>query len=491
VQQANASFYETFGVTPETTEGQLLYELGNRQWDLPELRRLLEEILPRHEVVSDYEVVHEFEQIGRRTMLLNARRLAGTEPGGPMILLAIEDVTVRRELESASRRQLGELTTAGHAKDQFLAMLSHELRNPLNAARNALQLVRHPQASGPTMHHAWEVIDRQFITLTRLMGDLLDVARISAGRLKIEKTMVDFAGVVRRAVDAIGLSVTARGQELTLVLPSDPVEVEADPIRLEQALGNLLSNASKFTGQGGHVRVTVEQTPGTDEPDPGWVIVRVRDDGSGIDAQLLPQVFNFFTQADHSLARSQGGLGIGLAIVQQIVNAHGGQVEARSPGKGQGSEFVMRLPRSRRGQQGEMAADTRQPLTPPPEALGRRVLIVEDNADSAETLALLLRLSGHDVQVAGDGPNALRVASTFGPDIVLLDIGLPGVDGYEVARQLRQVPGMADKLIVAVTGYGQEQDRHRARQAGFDRHLIKPVNPDALLQLLQSLPPGA
>jgi two-component system CheB/CheR fusion protein len=491
VQRASASFYETFAVTPETTEGWLLYELGNRQWDLPELRQLLEDILPRREVVNDFEVTHEFEHIGRRTMVLNARRLAGGDPGGPMILLAIEDVTLSRELEAGSRRQLGELTAAGHAKDEFLAMLSHELRNPLNAARHALQLVRHPKASGPTIEHAWDVIERQVTTLTRLVGDLLDVARISSGRLQIQKTMVDLAGVVRRAVDAVDLSVTARGQEMTLVLPPDPVELEVDPIRLEQALGNLLNNASKFTGREGHIWVTVEETPGTDEADSGWVLVRVRDDGRGIEAQLLPHVFDLFTQADHSLARSQGGLGIGLTIVQRIVDAHGGQVEARSPGKGQGSEFMLRLPRSRRRQRGETAPETQQPLAPASEAIGRRVLIVEDSADSAETLARLLRISGHDVQVAGDGPNALRMAGTFVPDVALVDIGLPGMDGYEVARQLRQVPGMAGTLLVAVTGYGQEQDRNRARQAGFDRHLTKPVNHDALLQLLQSLPHDA
>jgi signal transduction histidine kinase len=280
---------------------------------------------------------------------------------------------VRRGLEGASRRQLGELTAAGNAKDQFLAMLSHELRNPLNAAGNALQPVRHSAASGPTVQHAWDVIDRQVTSLNRLVGDLLDVARISAGRLQIQKTMVDLTGVVRR-------------------------ELEADPIRLEQALGNLLNNASKFTGQDGHIWVTMELTPGPGEEEPGWGLVHVRDDGKGIEAELLPHVFDLFIQADQSLGRTQGGLGIGLTIMQRIVDAHGGQVEARSPGKGQGSEFVMRLPRSRRGPRGETAPETQQPLAPVSETLGRRILIVEDNTDSAETLARLLRISGHDAQ---------------------------------------------------------------------------------------------
>jgi two-component system CheB/CheR fusion protein len=489
VLRATAAFYETFAVTPENTEGRHLYELGNRQWDLAELRHLLEAILPRDRFVRDFEVTHEFETIGRRTMVLNARRLTGGDANIPMILLGIEDVTLRREQDATTRQRLAELAAADRAKDEFLAMLGHELRNPLNAVRNALQLVRYPAASGPVAQHGWEVMDRQVTNLTRLVGDLLDVARIAQGQLQIEKTVIEVAVVVRRAVDAIGPTVAARGQELELVLPSAPVQVEADAIRLEQALGNLLSNASKFTGQGGHIWVTVERTDVKDGADPGAVFVRVRDDGVGIEAHLLPRVFDLFTQADHSLARSQGGLGVGLTIVQRIVEAHGGQVEVRSSGPAQGSEFVVRLPACP-GQPGETASETRSPRALASEAGARRVLVVDDSVDSAETMARLLRMGGHHVQVALDGASALDAAATFVPDIVLLDIGLPGMDGYQVGRQLRHVPGMAEKLIVALTGYGQEQDRNRSREAGFDEHLTKPVDHDALRRLLQWLPRG-
>ena len=489
VRTANRAFYDTFEVAPTETEGRLLYELGDGQWNIPALRRLLDDVLPQDHYVTDFEVESEFDRIGRRTMRLNARRLVGiTGPSpSPSIFLSIEDVTASRQLEAASRERLAELAATDRAKDEFLAMLAHELRNPLGPLRSALQLVKHPKVSAATMSDMWDVMDRQVGNLTRLVDDLLDVARVTWGRIDMRKAVVDLTPIVRQAVTSMDLIVAARAQELTLsVVPEGPLYVEADATRLEQVFGNLLNNASKFSAERGHIWVTVELERTEEGTAADSIIVRIRDDGLGIDPEMLPHVFDLFAQADHSLVRSRGGLGIGLTIVRRVVEQHGGRVEARSAGLGRGSEFLVHLALAR-NLDPHAAGEVLALQTPVDhEAIVRRVLVVEDSPDGADTLALLLRINGHEVRTAGDGPSALKAAGAFQPHIILLDIGLPGMSGYEVATQLRQLPGMASALLIALTGYGQERDRDRSRQAGFDLHLTKPIDHQALLRVLRS-----
>ena len=493
VRTANRAFYDTFEVAPSETEGRPLFELGHGQWNIPALRRLLEEVLPHDHSVTDFEVEYTFEQIGRRVVRLNARRLIGI-PGSsasPSILLSLEDVTASRQLERASRERVAELAATDHAKDEFLAMLAHELRNPLGPLRSALQLVKHPKVSAATVSDMWDVMDRQVGNLTRLVDDLLDVARVTRGQIDMKKAVVDLIPIVRQAVTSMGLTMDTRTQELTLSVVSDgPLYVEADATRMEQVFGNLLNNAAKFGAEQGHIWVTmgVERNEGRTAAD--IVVVRIRDDGLGIDPEVLPRIFELFAQADHSLARARGGLGIGLTIVRRVVEQHGGRVEARSAGLGAGSEFLVRLPLSRPPDPEATGEALASQAPASLEAAGRRVLVVEDNPDGADTLARLLRVSGHDVRTAGDGSTALEAAGVFRPEVILLDIGLPGISGYEVATQLRRLPGLASVFLVALTGYGQERDRDLSRRAGFDLHLTKPVDHQMLLRVLRSPVPG-
>jgi PAS domain S-box-containing protein len=378
------------------------------------------------------------------------------------------DITTIREMEEALRE-------ADRRKDEFLAMLAHELRNPLAPIRNAVQILRLLGSADPNLQRAQDMIDRQVQHLTRLVDDLLDVSRITRGKITLRREPVELAMVVAQAVEASRPLVDARRHTLTVELPRQPLCVAGDATRLAQVLSNLLNNAAKFTPDGGHVGLTIEAGPGE-------AVVRVRDDGVGIPAELLPKVFDLFTQGDRSLARSEGGLGIGLTLVKSLVEMHGGRVEARSEGHGKGSEFLVRLPTldvnlvlvTENGKAG---------LSPPP-CPSRRILVVDDNVDAAESLAAVLSVYRHEVRTAHDGLTSLQVAEEFRPEAVLLDIGLPKMDGYEVARRLRELPGLENVLLAAVTGYGQDVDRRRAEEAGFDAHLVKPAEPVALLRLL-------
>jgi CheY-like chemotaxis protein/two-component sensor histidine kinase len=358
-------------------------------------------------------------------------------------------------------------------KDQFLAMLAHELRNPLAPISNAVQILRLIGLDDPHRSEAWDLIDRQVQHLTRLVDDLLDVSRITQGKVVLQKERLDLAAVVSRAIEASRPLIDARHHELFVTLPSQAVRVEGDPVRLAQVFANLLNNAAKYTLDGGRLQLFVERT--SDE-----ALVRVRDNGVGISADLLPRVFELFTQGDRSLARSEGGLGIGLTMVKSLVEMHGGRVEARSEGLGRGSEFLVHLPILASK---PVLAPTGSPGAAP--ALpSRRVLVVDDNQDAAQSLATLLRIRGQEVHVAFDGPSALQAAESFGPDIIFLDIGLPGMDGYEVAQHLRKQPQLDKMLLVALTGYGQQDDRRRSHEAGFDVHLVKPADPATLQRLI-------
>ena len=606
VVTANHAFYANFQVTQEDTQGCFVYDLGNRQWDIPKLRTLLEEVLPENHTFQDFEVEHDFSTIGRKVMLLNARRIRRPGNNSVLILLAIEDATERRDvqrqleisetrfrrlfeaahdgilildaaslkithvnpfltdlldypaehflgkelweigflsdkqasrsamqqldergslryeslpledrhgkkhpvemvanlyqedhhpviqcnirdisersrLETLQRGQAAELSDLHRRKDEFLAMLSHELRSPLAPIANAVQLLGLQRGSeNRIQQQARGIIERQLKQLQHLVDDLLEVSRLTTGKVQLRRERVAMCSIVESAVETVRPLIEQRRQELTVSLPTEPIWLYADAARLEQVVVNLLSNAAKYTAEGGHVWLTVQQEGPS-------CVLRVRDTGVGISPTLLPRIFDLFTQAERSLDRSQGGLGIGLALVQRLTELHEGTVEASSV-LGEGSEFVVRLP----------IADLRLPMEATEDDVNRklqienrkslRVLVVDDNADTVLSFSMLLKASGHDVRTAHDGPTAVQVALDYRPDVVLLDIGLPGLNGYEVAKQLRRQPAFQNVVLVALTGYGQDSDRQTALQAGFNHHLVKPARLAQLQQILAAVP---
>lgn len=600
IQTANRSFYENFRTTPDETKGRYVYDLGNGQWDIPGLRSVLAEVLSNNHPVLDQLVEHDFPAIGRRSMLLNARRIRKPGNHSNLILLAIEDITEWKQTEAALQdsevryRRLfesakdgilildygnGRITDAnpfmyellgysdhefmgkelweiglftdksasqaavqavqekgylryehlpletshgrkvevevvanayreGHnpviqcnirdvterslierkvkeqaealadlhrRKDEFLAMLGHELRNPLAPISNAVHLLRLQHNEDALQQQARTIIERQVAQLTHLVDDLLEVSRIATGRVRLRHDRVAVGGIVERAVEATRPLIDQRKHELTLSLPAQPIWLYADAARLEQVLVNLLNNAAKYTQEGGHLWLTVEQRAGE-------CVLRVRDSGVGIAPELLPRVFDLFTQAERSLDRSHGGLGIGLALVQRLVELHRGRVEAHSS-LGLGSEFIVRLP------------VVLTPAPSPPAATGTtrpagpslRVLVVDDNVDAAWSLASLLKASRHDARTAHDGLTAVEAAIEYLPDVVLLDIGLPKLDGYEVAKRVRQEPALENVMLVAISGYGLESDLKRSEEAGFDHHLVKPADFGRLQEILATV----
>jgi PAS domain S-box-containing protein len=392
-----------------------------------------------------------------------------------------EELASRSAIAIENARLYAELKEADRLKDEFLAMLAHELRNPLAPVRNALHIMKQPGANGAMVQQVRDMAERQVQHMARLLDDLLDVSRISRGRIELRKEAVDVAALISRTVEAVRPLVEERRHELTVALPAGPLRVEADPTRLEQVLTNLLNNAAKYTESGGHIWLTAEQGGGE-------IVLRVRDTGIGIEPEMLPRVFDLFVQVARRLDRSQGGVGIGLTLVKKLVELHGGRIEASSPGLGRGSEFAVRLPALRDKPRAEKTRASGEDKAAP--LLRRRVLVVDDNQDAADSLAMLLRLAGQDVRAAYDGPSALTQANDFQPALVFLDIGMPGMDGYEVARRLRGESHLQGAVLVALTGWGQEEDRRRSTEAGFDHHLVKPVEPTALEELLADLKPA-
>jgi PAS domain S-box-containing protein len=602
VLSANASFYRAFHTSEHETAGRFIYDIGNGQWDIPDLRTLLEEAIPKAIAVHDFEVEHDFPAIGPKSMMLNARRFPPEGEHQNLVLLSIQDVTERRRWDAALRdselrfrrlfqsakdgilildtalgtiieanpfmcgllgyelgdfvgkelweiglfrdrganrdayRELREqgyiryenlplktkggeevevefvsnLYTVGdqivaqcnirditlrsrmerqataaaaaladlhRRKDEFLAMLSHELRNPLSPILNALHLLRIQGGENPIQQEARTIIERQVGQLSHLVDDLLEVARFTSGKIRLDSVRLDMRGVVERAVESARPLIDGRRHTLVVELPDEPIWLYADPFRLEQVVVNLLNNAAKYTDEGGRIWLGA-RIEGHE------MILSVRDSGIGIDLERFPDIFDLFTQAARTLDRSQGGLGIGLSLVQRLVELHRGTVEAHSKGLGQGSEFTVRVPLSR--------SPAPEPPSVPTESAERRahsarVLVVDDNVDSSEILAKLLRLSGHDVRTAYTGPTALEAAIAHLPDVVLLDIGLPGLNGYEVARRLRQYPQLKGVRLVAMTGYGGQSDLQLAREAGFEEHLVKPVDFLKVEELLTTL----
>jgi len=476
VKTANRSFYDSFHVSKEETENRLLYDLGSGQWDIPALRKLLVEVLSSNQSVHDFEVEHSFPDLGQKTMLLNARPFPPDSKHPELILLAVYDV-------SAVRQRADELAELDRRKDEFLAMLSHELRNPLSPILNAALLLRlHSNRNrlqgieNPVVQQSANIIERQVGQLVRIVDELLEVSRITTGRIQLHPERIAVGVVVENALATVRSLIEQHKHELTVSLPAQEIWLHADAARLEQVVVNLLTNAAKYTDPGGHIWVTVQQA-GEE------AVLRVRDTGVGIAPEILPRIFDLFTQAERSLDRSQGGLGIGLALVQRLVEMHGGTVAASSA-LGQGSEFVVRLPvvPPPQPRASSPATETAQPAGP-----SLRVLVVDDNVDTVTTLALLVQESGHEVRTAYDGSAVLEAALDYRPNLVLLDIGLPGLNGFEVAKRLRQQPALQNAVLVAMTGYGRESDRQRSQEAGFDHHLVKPGDFGKVLQILTTL----
>ena len=608
VRTANAAFYRDFRASKEETEGRFVYELGNGQWNIPQLRTLLSQVLSNSHPVEDFEVEHAFPALGRRTMLLNARKFAPDGDDADLVLLAIEDntdhkraeaamqhsevryrrlfqtakdgilildadtgkvidanpfmttllgyshdeflgkelweiglfrditesraayrelqekgyvryenlpletrsgqkvevefvsnvyaenchkvvqcnvrdITERSRLQRLTQEQAAALADLDRRKDEFLAMLSHELRNPLAPILNAALLLRlHSNRNrllgieNPVIHQSANIIERQVGQLARIVDELLEISRITTGRIQLHQERIALGVVVENAVMTVRSLIDQRKHELTVSLPTQAIWLHADAARLEQVVVNLLTNAAKYTDEGGHVWLTVRQ-------EGEEAVLRVRDTGVGIAPEILPRIFDLFTQAERSLDRSQGGLGIGLALVQRLVEMHGGTVTASSA-LGQGSEFVVRLP--------VVPPPQPQPVSPPtekaqPTSPALRVMVVDDNVDTVTTLAMLVQEAGHEVRTAFDGLTVVEAALDFRPNVVLLDIGLPGLNGFEVAKRLRRQPVLKNIVLVAMTGYGQESDRQRSQEAGFDHHLVKPGDFGKLLQILATV----
>jgi PAS domain S-box-containing protein len=384
----------------------------------------------------------------------------------------IRDVTDRVQLENELRQRLVQLAEADQRKNEFLAMLGHELRNPLSAVANAIATA-HRDAS--RRDRALDIASRQTGHLARIVDDLLDVTRITKGKIALRKEALQLGEIVNGAIEELRDLVESRRQHLTVSIPvhAEKIRVEADPARLRQVVGNLIHNATKFTPQGGMIDVVMYRKD-------GQAILRVRDTGIGISEAMMPRIFDLFTQGETSPDRKEGGLGIGLTLAKQLVEMHGGRIEARSRGIGTGCEFEISMPLI--AERTEKSATTSD--EPRERARARRVLIVEDNVDAAESLSMLLEILGHEVRVEATGAAALDTLRSNDFQAVLIDIGLPDMDGYEVARQIRMLPGSRTKLLVALTGYGQEEDKRRALSAGFDQHLIKPVDVEHLQNLL-------
>jgi signal transduction histidine kinase/ActR/RegA family two-component response regulator len=410
--------------------------------------------------------------------IYNANDLRAAEDLAYRAVIAIENASLLAALKESDRR-----------KDEFLAILAHELRNPLAPVRNAVQILRAKGPLVPELQWARDVIDRQVDQMTRLVDDLLDVSRITQGKIELRKQRVELRTVVNAALEASHPLIEQCGHTLSVELPTDPIFLEADATRLAQVLLNLLNNAIKYTERGGRIWLTAECAG-------EQVVIRVKDTGIGIPTEMLPRVFDMFAQVERSIERAQGGLGIGLTLVQRLVALHGGTVEAKSQGLGAGSEFIMRLPlalvsdlSAQKGsdlsaQKGAVEAEL------PAAATLLRVLVVDDNQDSADSMAMFLRITGHEVRTVHDGLAAVEEATNFQPNVILLDIGLPKLNGYDAARHIREEHGDA-VLLIALTGWGQEEDRRRSREAGFDHHLTKPIDFDDLDKLLADANPQA
>jgi PAS domain S-box-containing protein len=490
-----------YGVWLAEPDGKLLYvspsflrhlgtdlremrQKGQFHFLAPEVREAIDRGWTRSRESSqafDVEYTVHFADGSERTIW--TRGVLTEAPGGlpywvGVNIDATEQKKIREELRRQAetlRQQANALKEADRRKDEFLALLGHELRNPLAPIRNGLHILLLPDVDHTAVRQVKDMMEKQVNHLTRMVDDLLDVSRITRGRIQLRKEPVELSRAVGYAVESVRPLVEAQNHRLTVSLPPAAVHVEADPTRLEQILVNLLNNAVKYTRPGGEIALIAEQ-------ERHEAVIRIRDNGIGIPAHLLPKVFDLFTQVEESLDRSQGGLGIGLTLVKNLVELHGGRVAAHSEGPDKGSEFIVRLPAMPKG-----TAEAEAPRSKAAaDSSKRRVLVVDDSRDLAQSIKILLELSGHEVRTVHDGDTALAAYRTDRPDAVLLDVGLPGMSGYEVARQIRREQGNHRPLIVAVSGYGQEEDKRLAHEAGFDFHMTKPVDPTKLVALIAS-----
>ena len=389
---------------------------------------------------------------------------------------ASQDVTERRQLEDDLRKLAADLSEADRRKNEFLATLAHELRNPLAPMSNMLEALKRSDDDVTILKQAHDTIERQLAQMVRLVDDLLDVSRITHDRLELRRSDVELSSVIQQAVEVARPLIDSAGHNLIIDLPEEPVYLIADRARLAQVFGNLLNNSSRYTRPGGTISLTAKRIDDD-------VIIAVKDDGAGIPQDKLNSIFDMFTQVDRTSDHSQGGLGIGLTLVKRLTEMHGGSIEAKSAGEGQGSEFIVRLPTLNRSGPVTPSGPETQTDSPPQ----RRVLIVDDNRDSADSLAMLLKITGNKTYTAHDGLEAVDAIEKHRPEVVLLDIGLPTLDGHEVCRRVRQQPWGKDIVMIALTGWGQEDDRRKSEEAGFNGHMVKPVDYDKLLDLLESV----
>src|SRR6185503_14759202 len=388
----------------------------------------------------------------------------------------VRDVSERKRAESDLRRLATDLSNADRRKNEFLATLAHELRNPLAPMSNMLEVLKRAGDDREVLKRAHDTIERQLGQMVRLVDDLLDLNRITHDRLELRRSEVELSSVIQQAVEVACPLIDAAGHDLTVELPDEPIYLNADRARLAQVFGNLLNNSSKYTKANGRISVSAKRVD--DE-----VVVTVKDNGAGIPQDKLDSIFDMFMQVDLTAERSQGGLGIGLTLVKRLTEMHGGSIEAKSAGEGEGSEFIVHLPiLNRPAVEANAGRDAESGSKPQ-----RRVLVVDDNRDSADSLAMLLELTGNKTYMAHDGVEAVQAIEKHRPEVVLLDIGLPELDGHEVCRRVRERPWGKDIVMIALTGWGQEDDRRKSEQAGFNGHLVKPVDYDKLLELLESL----
>ena len=468
VLRVNRAFCDEFSIKPEALEGHSLDVVSKALWE-ESLNEKLSAILAAGPVLRDFEVVYNDPRLGTRLLALNGRKISGITDRGELILLGIEDVT-------ETRRWTDSLREGSRRKDEFLAMLAHELRNPLGAITHAIHVLRLGAPEHVSSMH--EMIERQTRRLVRLVNDLLDVARVSRGLIELRRQQIDLRQIVRDAAEAARGRLERQQHVLTLSVPDFAVNVEADPVRMEQVVANLLENAIKYTPPGGRLSLALSE-----EGSEG--VVRMADNGIGIASENLRQIFDLFTQVDTAHTRGAGGLGLGLTLVRRVLELHGGRIEACSEGLGKGSEFIARIPLTSARVQRVTADEAKpQPDLEPVAVQPRRVLIVDDSADTSTVMTLMFEYWGHTVKAADTGAAALELLETFKPEVAFIDIGLPDMDGYQLARRVREMTGRGTVRLIALTGYGTAADRQRAMEAGFDEHIVKPVGADRLAKLL-------
>ncbi len=468
----SALWYEFTGRTPGSDTGFGWLEAIHPD-DLVETKRIFLDANEIHAPFQIYYRVRRHDGEYRWAIDAGLPRFDGEKFQG--FVGCVFDVHERKTAEDANSRLVADLRYADHRKDEFLATLAHELRNPLAPIRNGLQIMRLAKGDQDATEQARLMMERQLGQMVHLVDDLLDLSRISRGKVELRKERMELAKAIQQAIETSRPAIEQAGHDLLIDVPPSPIYVDADVTRLAQVFSNLLNNAAKYTERGGRIRLAVHHH-GAD------AIVSVRDNGIGIPSHMLPHVFEMFTQVDRNLERSQGGLGIGLSIVKRLVQMHGGSVEAKSDGHGMGSEFVVRLP---------VILSVIQPRTDEVETTEsssrRRILVVDDNRDAAVSLAMMLKLMGNEAKTAHDGLEALDVAAVYRPDMILLDIGMPKLNGYDAARHIREQSWGKSVVLVALTGWGQEEDRRKSKEAGFDSHMVKPIEPAALEKLLTNL----